>query len=46
MMDDKPLEYIMDTFQFMCEKFSEDNYSATESIEKACDGIVAKISGM
>lgn len=28
MMDDKPLEAIMDTFKFMCEKFSEDNYSA------------------
>ena len=28
MMDDKPIEDIMDTFKFMCEKFSEDNYSA------------------
>ena len=28
MMDDKPIEAIMDTFKFMCEKFSEDNYSA------------------
>ena len=28
MMDDKPAEDIMDTFKFMCEKFSEDNYSA------------------
>lgn len=28
MLDDKPLEAIMDTFKFMCEKFSEDNYSA------------------
>lgn len=28
MMDDKPLEDIMDTFMFMCEKFSQDNYSA------------------
>ena len=27
MMDDKPIEDIMDTFMFMCEKFSEDNYS-------------------
>jgi predicted peroxiredoxin len=27
MMDDKPLEEIMDTFKFMCEKFSRDNYS-------------------
>ena len=27
MMDDKPMEDIMDTFKFMCEKFSEDNYS-------------------
>ena len=27
MMDDKPIEEIMDTFMFMCEKFSEDNYS-------------------
>ena len=27
MMDDKPIEDIMDTFKFMCEKFSEDNYS-------------------
>lgn len=28
MMDDKPIEDIMDTFKFMCEKFSDDNYSA------------------
>lgn len=28
MMDDKPMEDIMDTFKFMCEKFSDDNYSA------------------
>lgn len=28
MMDDKPLEEIMDTFKFMCEKFSQDNYNA------------------
>lgn len=28
MMDDRPIEDIMDTFKFMCEKFSEDNYSA------------------
>lgn len=28
MMDDRPLEEIMDTFKFMCEKFSDDNYSA------------------
>ena len=28
MMDDKPMGDIMDTFKFMCEKFSEDNYSA------------------
>lgn len=28
MMDNKPLEDIMDTFKFMCEKFSDDNYSA------------------
>lgn len=28
MMDDKPMDDIMDTFKFMCEKFSEDNYSA------------------
>ena len=28
MMDDKPMEDIIDTFKFMCEKFSEDNYSA------------------
>ena len=26
--DDKATEDIMDTFKFMCEKFSEDNYSA------------------
>ena len=28
MMDDKSMDNIMDTFKFMCEKFSEDNYSA------------------
>ena len=28
LMDDRPMEDIMDTFKFMCEKFSEDNYSA------------------
>lgn len=28
MMDDKPIDEIMDTFKFMCEKFSDDNYSA------------------
>lgn len=28
MMDDKPLKDIMDTFRFLCEKFSDDNYSA------------------
>ena len=28
MMDDRPMEEIMDTFKFMCEKFSDDNYSA------------------
>lgn len=28
MMDDKSMDNIMDTFRFMCEKFSEDNYSA------------------
>ena len=28
MMDDKSIEDIMDTFKFMCEKFSDDNYSA------------------
>ena len=28
MMDDKPIEDIMDTFKFMCEKFSDDNYIA------------------
>lgn len=28
LMDDKPIEDIMDTFKFMCEKFSDDNYSA------------------
>lgn len=28
MTDDKPIEDIMDTFKFMCEKFSDDNYSA------------------
>ena len=28
MMDDKPMEDIMDTVKFMCEKFSDDNYSA------------------
>lgn len=28
MMDDKPMEDIMDTFKFMCEKLSDDNYSA------------------
>ena len=28
MLDDKPLDDIMDTFMFMCEKFSQDNYSA------------------
>ena len=28
MMDDRPLETIIDTFKFMCEKFSDDNYSA------------------
>ena len=27
LMDDRPMEDIMDTFKFMCEKFSEDNYS-------------------
>jgi protein phosphatase len=27
MMDAKPIEEIMDTFKFMCEKFSKDNYS-------------------
>lgn len=28
MMDDKPVEDIMDTLKFMCEKFADDNYSA------------------
>lgn len=28
MMDDKSMDNIMDTFKFMCEKFSKDNYSA------------------
>lgn len=28
MLDDKPMEDIIDTFKFMCEKFSDDNYSA------------------
>ena len=28
LMDDKPIEDIMVTFKFMCEKFSDDNYSA------------------
>lgn len=28
MWDEKPLEDILDTFKFMCEKFSHDNYSA------------------
>lgn len=27
LMDDKPIDDIMDTFKFMCEKFSDDNYS-------------------
>ena len=27
MMDNKPIEDIIDTFKFMCEKFSDDNYS-------------------
>ena len=28
MLDDKPLASILDTYKFMCEKFSQDNYSA------------------
>lgn len=36
LMDDKPIDDIMDTFKFMCEKFSEDNYSA----------ILVKITGI
>lgn len=34
MMDDRPMEEIMDTFKFMCEKFSDDNYSAILAIVK------------